>query len=252
MKFLVAACLLTSCGFLKRKGPPILGKNPPSYKKKYELVDKAGKFFVYRQAGKIKRGEYVVKREVTFLKDRNRIVEKSIALATLGTLKSVNILRPKISQYAVWFNKKRYFSELKWDNKTRSIVLRMQSPEERWNGSKRIAVPKGTGVFCFFSMVMECAAATGFIKKAVSKGVGSMNFYVIWDGHPYIREQYQNLPEGIFSPAELAFEGAGEGGEQKFSLSVGGEAMFYFVRQKGILEKMFWVSQGMSMVAVKK
>ena len=253
-KYLVFLGIFFSCSSFVKKDTGSLQKfQTPVYKKKYELMDKSGRFSVYRQVGKSKKDKnYVVKKRVYFQGEKERAIEQSIAIATPGRLKNINIVRPLVAQYAVWLNKKKYFSELKLDVKSKSIVLRMKSPEKQWNGIQKIQFPQGTGVFCFFSMIVECAAATGFIKKAIQKGHGKMRFHIIWDGYPYIQEQYQYLPDEVFSSAELVFEGNGENEEKKFSLSTGKQTIFYIVQPEGVLKKIFWISQGMSMVEVNK
>ena len=206
---------------------------------------------VHREAGR-SRGDrnYVVKKRMYPQGKEQKAVEQVIAIATPGRLKNINIIRPQVAQYTAWFDKKRYFSELKLDVKSKSMVLRMDSPESQWNGVRKIPFPEGTGVFCFYSMLVECVAATGFIDKAISKGIGKMRFHIIWDGYPYIQEQYQQLPNEVFSSAEFTFEGSHENGEKKFSLTTGEQTMLYFVQPEGFLKKIFWISQGISMVNI--
>ena len=239
-----------SCGIVpSRQGQPLQKGVVPAYKKQYDFIDKAGAFSVYREVGRsVKDKNYVVKKSVYSQGEKKKVVEQSIAIATPGRLRNVNIVRPQIAQYTVWFDKKKYFSELKLDTKSKSMVLRMKSPEERWKGSRKVPFPRGTGVFCFFSMIVECVGATGFIEKAIEKGVGTMNFHIIWDGYPYVQEQYQHLPDEIFSSAEFVFEGDSQNGGKKFSLTTGNQTIFYVVKPGGFLTKIFWVSQGMSMV----
>ena len=254
VKYLAFLGIFFSCGIFTRKERiPSQKFEIPIYKKKYELTDKSGRFSVYREAGKSKKDRnYVVKKRIYFKGKKKKAIEQSIAMATPGRLKNINIVRPLIAQYMVWLDKKKYFSELKLDVKSKSMVLRLESPEKQWNGTQKILFPQGTGVFCFFSMVVECVAATGFIKKAIKKGFGKMRFHIIWDGYPYIKEQYRGLPDEIFSLAELVFEDKGENEEKKFSLSVGNQTIFYVVRPEGVLKKIFWISQGMSMVEINK
>ena len=249
-KYQVLAVLFFSCGVFPKKGPESIREiTTPSYKKKYELIEKGGKFSVYREAGRSKSDKnYIVKKRIYSQGEKREVLEQSIAISTPGRLKNVNVLRPQISQHSVWFDKQRYFSELKLDVDSKSIILKMSSPEKEWRGTRKIPFPKGAGAFCFFSMLVECVAATGFIEKAIEKDVGKMNLHVIWDGYPYVQEQYQYLPDEIFSPAEFVFEGDGEGGEKKFSLLAGGQTILYAVKPGGFLTKIFWISQGMSMV----
>ena len=253
-KHLVFLGVVFSCSSFKKGEYAIPQKfKRPVYSKTYELVDKAGRFSVHREVGKSKKDrDYVVKKRVYSQDEKRGVIERSIAIATPGRLKNINILRPKIAQYVVFFNKEKYFSELKLDIKNKSMLLRVESPEEQWNGVQKIPFPRGTGVFCFFSMIVECAASTGFIEKAIQKGNGKMRFHIIWDGYPYMQEQYRYLPDKIFSPAELVFEGNSESGDKKFSLFTEGQTIFYVVQPEGILKKIFWISEGMSMVEMGK
>ena len=249
IKYLFFASFFLSCSFFSQKESKVPRKTAtPSYKKAYELIEKGGRFSVFREVGKSKKEkDYVVKKRI-YSPNEKKVVEQSIAIATPGRLKNINIVRPRIAQYTAWFDKKRYFSELRLDAKNKSMVLKMDSPESKWKGSRTIPFPRGTGIFCFFSMLVECVAATGFIEEAMEKGNGKMNFHLIWDGYPYVQEQYQYLPDEIFSSAEFVFEGENESGEKKFSLSVGGQTIFYLIKPGGFLTKVFWISQGMSMV----
>ena len=253
VRYPVLAIFLLSCSFFSKKNlEPSKKITTPAYKKKYEFIDKGGKFFVYREAGRSGRGgDYVVKKRVYSQDKKREVLERSIAIATPGRLNSVSIVKPRISQYTVWFDKKKYFSELKLDVNSKSMILRMNSPEKQWQGTRKVPFPKGTGVFCFFSMVVECVAATGFMEKAMERGHGKMKFHIIWDGYPYIREQYEYLPDEIFSSAEFVYEGGKKSGEKKFLLSTGGQTIFYVVKPGGFLTKKFWISQGMSMVEKK-
>ena len=253
ISYLVFSGLFFSCSFFLREEREVSQKmKTPTYKREYNFIDKEGQYSVYREVGRSKKKKnYVVKKRVYSRGEKKEMVEKSIAIATPGHLKGVNIVRPQIAQYTAWFDKKKYFSELKLDVESKSMILKMDSPEEQWKGKRKIPFPQGTGVYCFFSMLVECVTATGFVDKAIEKGNGSMNFHVIWDGYPYLQEQYRYLPDEVFSAAKLIFEGSNESGDKKFSLSTGGQTIFFFIEPEGFLKKMFWVSQGISMVFKK-
>ena len=249
--FIVSPLFSCSCAFFKKEDI-VKKKNPPFYKKKYELVDKHGRFSVYREAGRAKKNlDYIVKKQVRSLRNQKKIVEQSIAVATPGRLKQVSLLRPKISQYKVWLNAKEYFSELRIDVENRKMVLKMKSPDPRWQGIKTFPFPKGNGVFCFYSMVIECLSKTGLIEKAIKNKAGTISFHMIWDGHPYLQEQYVNLPSRLFAPATLSFEGKESQDEYRFSLEVEGQTLFYGINKEGIPIKLFWVSEGLSMVEIQ-
>lgn len=76
-----------------------------------------------------------------------------------------------------------------------------------------------------------------------------MNFHLIWDGYPFIQEQFLNLANNPFESAVLKYDGATRDGLKRFSLNVGANVIIYFVNNDLQLNKVFWVSQGLSMVA---
>ena len=123
----------------------------------------------------------------------------------------------------------------------------LKSPEKQWNGRRKIPFPNGTGAYCFYSQVIDCANISNFIKKSSEKETGKMNFHIIWDGYPYFQEQFDNLPSEIFSAASLEYDGRNKMGQRRYTLNVAGQAIFYFIDSKNRLVKQYWVAQGLSM-----
>ena len=203
-----------------------------------------------------KENTFFSKRSLQVLnKESDNILEQSIVFSNIGTLKKkTTILRPKMSQYSVWFDGKKYFSELKMNNAKKSIDVKMISPESQWNGTKQIKLPNTKSLYCFFSQLMECAQTTGFITKANKKESGSMNLYVVWEGYPYLNETYSDFPSELFSKAQLQYEGKTKEGEARYTLKVAGQSIFFVVDKTEKMRKMFWVSQGISLISsqVKK
>ena len=155
-----------------------------------------------------------------------------------------------MSRYYVWFDdsKDRYTTTMKVNLKKKSMDIVLKSPEKQWNGKETIPFPKGTGVFCFYSQLIDCVKFTGFINMAIKKDVGKMNFHIIWDGYPYIQEQFVGLKKTVFSRAIFEYEGVGKDGEIQFSLKVENQSMFYFLDKNLKVVKQFWASQGYSLI----
>ena len=237
---------MTSCSS-KNKGS---AKNFLNYKKSYSLTDKSGSFKVKREVGHYAKSKsYVTKYQVLSKQDSKKVLEQSTVLSTPGVLgKKITILRPYKSQYNVWFDKKKYSNFMVLDTKRRGLTVKMNSPEPQWQGTKFFKFPSGTGLYCFYTQVIECAQFTGFLKKAIKTRAGSMNFHVIWDGYPFVQEQFLNLANSPFESAILKYDGTNENNEKRFSLSVGANSIIYFVNDDLELVKVFWVSQGLSMV----
>lgn len=259
-KILLSIILITfipSCSFLsKSAGDSVSGNSVISKaKRRYKLTDKAGEFFVYKENGMKSGGKtYVSKRQVLpFDDDSSKILEQSIAISKVGTLKKgLKIMRPYKSQYAVWFDGKKYVTNIALKESSRSLLVKMKSPEKQWNGSKSFSFPDTKSIYCFFSQVLECAAITGYFKRAMSKNRGQMNLYLIWDGFPYFQEQYLNIPDTIFTRAKFNYDGKNKEGERRFSLNFAGQVIFFLFDDDNNFSKKFWVSQGLSMVLDKK
>ncbi|MGZ3787104.1 MAG: hypothetical protein ACXVLQ_01200 [Bacteriovorax sp.] len=219
---------------------------------KFSYTDKNGQFVVIMSSGfNKKENTFFSKRELLAPgKENDKILEQSVVLSDLGTLKKKKtILRPKISQYNVWFDGKKYFSELRMNSAKKAIDVKMVSPESQWSGVKQIKLPNTRALYCFFSQVVECAKTTGFLTEAIKKETGSMNFYVVWEGYPYQSETFTDFPSELFSRAQFEYDGKTKEDEHRFNLKVAGQSIFFVVDKNQQMKKMFWVSQGISMVS---
>lgn len=256
---LVSLMFISSCAYFKSIGV----SNPFSFSsssasgntdkvvKKFQLTDKAGKFLIEREKG-FNRGknQFIVKKSVK-VPGETKELEKLIVISKLGNLKkSLTILKPEISEYSVWFEGKKYVSRMQVNEETKSMDVKLFSPEKQWQGKRTFPFPKTMGVFCYFSQITECARATGFIDKAIKRDSGSMKVVVIWEGYPYFQEQYLNIPNEVFTEGVFEYDGRNANGERRFTLNVGSQSIFYFLDSKKELMKKFWVSQGLSMVEI--
>lgn len=252
--FLSLTALLTSCSFFSRSGGSPDSSNPllKNSKQRFKLTDKAGEFVVYKEVGfKKSNNTYISKRQVLpFNDDRSKILEQSIVISKVGSVgKSLRIMRPEKSQYTVWFDGKKYVSNMTLNKNTHSLDIKLKSPEKQWNGTSSVKFPDTKSIYCFFSQVIECAAMSGYFQQAFKKKRGQMNFYLIWEGYPYFQEQYLNVPNSVFSKAKLSYDGKNKNGGNRFSLSFGQQVVFFLLDDKKNFVKQFWISQGMSMVA---
>ncbi len=217
----------------------------------YNLSDKNGQFNVRIASGfEAKTRSFTTKKTMEIpQKSENNILEQSVSISTLGTVKKKSvILRPKISQYNVWFDGKKYYSELKINPAKKAIDVKMKSPESQWNGTKQIKFPSTKLMPCFFSQIIECAKVNGFIEKSSKKKSGTLNLLIVWEGYPYLNETFTDFPTDLFSDGELEYDGKTKESERRFNLRVAGQSIFYILDEKDNMKKMFWVSQGISMV----
>ncbi|MFA6236994.1 MAG: hypothetical protein WC635_06670 [Bacteriovorax sp.] len=246
---LLVSSQLASCASTKSVS---LKKELARDEERFTYTDKNGTYLVKLSSGfNKKENTLVTKRSLEMIdKENDNILEQTIVLSDIGSIKKKRtILRPKLSQYSVWFEGKKYFSELKLNTQKKSIEVKMVSPEAQWNGTKLFKLPNTKALYCFFSQVIECAKTAGFISKAIQKESGSMNFYVIWEGYPYLNETFSDFPLELFSKAQLEYDGKIKEQEKRFNLKVAGQSIFFIVDENKQMKKMFWVSQGISMVS---
>ena len=243
--------LISGCSGLKNSN---LKKELIQEEEKFSYVDKNGEYLVKTSSGFNKKENvlYTKRSIINPNKETDNVLEQSIVFSDIGTLKKkTEILRPKMSQYSVWFDGKKYFSELKLNTAKKAIDIKMISPESQWNGTKQIKLPNTKLVYCFFSQVVECAKTAGFLKISKNKESAKMKFFIIWEGYPYLNETYSDFPSELFSKASLEYEGKTKDAEDRFTLKVAGQSIFFIVDKKDKMSKMFWVSQGITLISAK-
>ena len=240
---------LTSCaGSVQKKIEESLDDHEDSF----NYTDKNGQFMAKSSSAYDKKKKtFYTKRTLEMPgRTKDKTLEQSIVISSVGTLKKTTpILRPKISQYSVWFDGKKYSSELKINVAKRAIDVKMTSPESQWNGVKQVKFPSSVMATCFFSQVIECAKFSGFIAKASKQETGVMNFLLIWEGYPYLNETFADFPSELFSTAILEYDGKTKQSERRFNLRVAGQSIFYILNDKNDMTKMLWVSQGITMTS---
>lgn len=254
---LIFLFFFTSCAYFSEVKKNSAFDNGPEVKRQrrmvYDLNDQSGKFRVLRESGRNGK-KFIVKRKVLPGEaNNNKILEKSVTISKFAQLKNkIPALRPERSQFTVWFSGKKYFTEMNINTENRMLEVSLSSPEKQWKGKQEFPIPStSTGIFCFYSQLIECAGATGFLAKAIKKGTGQMNFYIIMDRWPYFNEQYDGIPETPFVSSSLEYDGGNARGENRFSLRFGNQVSFYLVDKKNNLKKHFWIGQGLSMVERK-
>jgi hypothetical protein len=219
----------------------------------YNLNDNSGKFSMVRESAyKAATHEWIIKKKIYDPAiGESRPLETSVLISSVGTLKEkYKVLRPKISQYTVWFEGKEFFNEMKINIAKRAMDLTFRSPETQWNGTKQIPFPPANGPFCYFGQLAECMKIIGFTGRAIEKKSGKLHLNIIWEGYPYFQEQYSNIPNELFTPATLEYDGVLDSRhEHRFILDIGNQSLFLVLNRESELLKMFWVAQGLSIVA---
>ncbi|MFN8369961.1 MAG: hypothetical protein U0T83_04965 [Bacteriovoracaceae bacterium] len=220
----------------------------------YILTDKSGKFIVTKTTKfNSAKNQFSVKREVypDGLKAKENLLEEGITVSNVGYLQinkeKVPALRPKLSRYLIWLDGKKYYSEIKINVSKKIITVDKSSPEDKWNGVETFKIPEHKGIFCFYNQLIECVKTTGFFRKSAEKEAGSISIQLIWDGYPYIHEQYEGASSELFTVATMNFESISKDGFINYSLNFDDQVIFFQVSKEGVLIKQDWISQEFSL-----
>ena len=241
---------LPSCAFIQRliEAPKEV---PHTVHNEFRFKDESGQYHLLREAGPGKNNQtYVVKRKLRkFAKKSGRPLERSISIST--KLRESKKLIPKISQYNVWFDKERHFSQIEMGEIGDKLKVVWESPDPKYNGVKYFPLEGDGESLCFFSQILECARHQGFLKKVTKDEDEKLKLRVIWDGYPFFQQQFPDFKTKISSYATLEFDGNNRKGHKRFSLKVEGETIFYFVDKGSRLMGLYWISKGLSMERIQ-
>ncbi len=240
--FFVIVLFVFSCA---SKGPLEIKKELGHKEEKYSYIDKNGQFLFRSTSGfEKKEKSFFTKQSLEMTtKNKDNALEQSIAFSTLGRVKKKMILRPRNSEYTVWFEGKKFTSRQKIIPSKKIIEVTLESQESKWNGVQKIAFPSTKTATCYFSQIVECAKVMGLLNTPQT-----IKFYILWEGYPYLNETFTDFPSELFSKAELEYEGSDNPDEKKFNLNVAGQTIAYVLDKNGKLKKLFWITQGISMV----
>ena len=223
----------------------------PEGKTRYYYRDISGEYN-YERETKTLKNKVVTRYQLSLSSDQTRKpLEKSIVVSEKGSVKSGRssqiVLRPLMSQYTVWLEGKKYFTQLKTLLKEKSLEITMDSPEAKWRGVQKIKFPKGAQ-FCYFSQLAECLAHTGLIGKMVARPHEKFPITVIWDNYPYLLDQLQNIQNSVFARAEVYLD-EDEKTLYRIGLDISGQSIFYHFSKSWELAKMSWVVQGITLMS---
>lgn len=226
----------------------------PEGKSKYIYRDVSGGYYYDRETKTVKN-KIVTRYQLSSTSDQmKRPLEKSIVVSEKGTVKiegkSRVILRPLMSQYTVWLEGKKYFSQLKTLIKEKSLEITMDSPETRWKGIKKVKFPTGA-YFCYFSQLAECLTHTGLLGKMVARPHEKVAITLIWDNYPYLIDQLTNIQDSVFARAEVYLDEE-EKTLYRIGLDVTGQTIFYHFSKSWELVKMSWIPQGITLMTPRE
>ena len=118
----IVTFLVTSCGSSSRKN---IESKLPTLDDSFRYTDKNGQFNIKISSVFDKKNKSFHTKRIMEIPNRSKdnILEQSVAISTFGVVKNKTpILRPKISQYNVWFDGKKYTSELKINPAKKQLI----------------------------------------------------------------------------------------------------------------------------------
>ncbi|MES2528188.1 MAG: hypothetical protein V4598_13940 [Bdellovibrionota bacterium] len=243
MKSVLIALLLISCSSLRRS-------EPPTGKFTYSYTDVSGDFRYQREIKFIKK-KLVTRTQIMIPSaGSDRIVEKSVTVSQLGSVKDKNgralVVRPLASEFTVWLEGKKYTSRMQLDTARKAMRVTLDSPEPKWKGQTSVPFPSGK-LFCFFSQIPDCLYHNQVLEKSLAHKSQTYDFYVVWDNYPYVQEQLTNVGKNLFSHASIKYDGEPKG-RIRYILDVEDQVLLYQFSKSFELTGYSWISQGINMV----
>lgn len=245
MRFLLLL-IFCSCSSIISKSLPENGK------KSYSFYDVTGKYTLIRER-KFSQNKIITRSLLVSSQDTTeKILEKSITVSQVGTIKQrdsrVLAVRPFASEFDVWLEGKKYSSKMNLNDSTKAMQIDLDSPEAKWNGKSSVKFPKGSQ-FCFFSQIPECLYYNHILEKSLKNRSEIFSFYVVWDNFPFVQEQISGVGDKLFSPAVVRFERE-EKSILRYSLEVNGQSILYQFSKSFDLVRMFWIANGISILPI--
>jgi hypothetical protein len=220
----------------------------------YALEDASGTFW-FEKVLKTKGNKVISLNRITDGSNSGKVLEQSIAVMEVGTKTSNQKskpnqldhriqVRPSLGQFQIYFDNKKYFSQIKINAQKNLAEVDTTGPNESDNKQEKINLPANP-VICFFSQVVECLRIASIVKKARLAPNQEFSFTLLWDSYPFHQNQYPSLDGNIFVNAKFKYE-TKVNNYFRYQLKINNDEIIYHLTPNDKLQDMFWVSQGLS------
>ena len=237
MKFfyLVSCLALISCSSWNS---PFGKKIVRNSKSSYSLQDVSGKYratreIIFKDHESKLLSKFVIKDKVS-----NQDLEKSLSYSVVKGDK----VKPVLAQHSTWLEKKKFFSQIKYNKENKNYEVYLKTPEKKWSGRKAIKVPDGKFT-CFLTQLPECLHLNGIMRLFKQDPEVEIDIIVIWDNYPFYAEQYIGLKEELYSLATLRIDGL-QNDKIRVALEIQGQIIFYLFDKNLNYLNTYWVVQG--------
>jgi hypothetical protein len=222
-------------------------KSRKSNKQVFSFSDLSGEYKLERVENK-KNKLIIVKRKLLRAGNLNKPVEKSISISSKSDSRKKIFnqdFEPLFSQFSVWFNKKRYFSQIKLIKKINSYEVSIQSPERKNIEKKFFKITSKNSTHCFFFQLIKCINQENVLDKLLNKVGNNKNIKIIWDGYPFQNDQLEHISSELISDAKIEYEGLSNK-SHRITLTVLNQKVFFKLNKNLEFKEMNWVIQGIS------
>lgn len=242
MKYLAFLFVVTGCSTFR--GEPKQGKTDYSY------TDVGGTFKLIRESKTIQQKIVTRHQLLSSTGSSAKVLEKTILVSQVGSVKArksrLLTVRPLASEFTVWLEGKKYTSRMKLNTKNKSMTVTLDSPEVKWQETSEVKFPKGQ-YFCFYNQIPECLYHNSLLVQASENRNNKYDFFMVWDGYPYIQDQLTRVGQRLFAPASIKFDGEIQG-QFRYSVEVEGQLILYHFTRSFDLVKVAWIAQGITIV----
>ena len=233
--YLVSCLLIWSCSTWHS---PFGEKVVRNSKASYSLEDVSGKYRASRQVILKDRSSRLLTKFVIKDKVSNQDLEKTLSYSMVRKRKVL----PALSQHTTWLDKKKFFSQIKFNSKTKKYDVYLDTPEKKWTGKSEVKIPESR-FMCFLSQIPECMHLNGIMQLFQQDPDVEIDIVVIWDNYPFYAEQYLGLKEELYSVATVRIDGL-QNDKIRIALEVQGQILFYLFDKNLKYHNTYWVAQG--------
>ena len=223
----------------------------------YALEDASGTFW-FEKVLKTKGNKVISLNRITDGSNSGKVLEQSIAVMEVGLRPNQNTskknqeqelnhriqVRPSLGQFHIYFDNKKYFSQIKINAKKNLVEVDTTGPSASDNKQEKINLPANP-VICFFSQVVECLRIANIVKKARLTPNQEFSFTLLWDSYPFHQNQYPSLDSNLFVNAKFKYETKVKN-YFRYQLKFNNDEIIYHLTPNDKLQDLFWVSQGLS------
>ncbi|MDH4467852.1 MAG: hypothetical protein QE271_07325 [Bacteriovoracaceae bacterium] len=217
----------------------------------FEYADVSGNFTLQRRTNLKNKKLYF--QRMLYQDSFDKSVEKLRTITQVGGVigKEGVYFRPVISQIQLWMEGKEFSNQMKLNLKSKSLDVVYTGKNKL---AQKISIPIGKehNPICFFNQLPECLRMSGMLRKFIENKNQEYEITLIMESYPFNDLLYSDFSNNALYKAKVV-HGTQDmiDSKNEFVLNVEmGEQIFNLkFSRSGLFLGMFWVAQGITMVA---